>query len=68
MLFISSYNLLRNVSLTELKTLRVAIRRRNISTSAPPGPLVRDIEDPKEILPCVHYRGIKKYLLILCYV
>lgn len=51
-----SYNLLKNVPLSELKTLRVAVKRNNITTSAPPGPLERGIDDPRSILPCVHYR------------
>lgn len=64
MLVSFSYNLLRNVSLTDLQTLRVAIRRRNITTSSPPGPLIRDIDDPRDVIPCVHYnKGKKKSLL-----
>lgn len=56
MLLSFSYNILKNITLSELKTLRVAVKRNNVTTSAPPGPLERDIDDPRDIIPCVHYR------------
>ncbi|KAG5888401.1 hypothetical protein JTB14_032091 [Gonioctena quinquepunctata] len=46
--------LLSRVSKSELKQIRVAVKRNNITATGPPGPIQRSIDDPKLIVPLVH--------------
>ncbi|CAH1176454.1 unnamed protein product [Phaedon cochleariae] len=50
------YGLLSKVSLSELKTIRIAVKRSNITVQGPPTPIVRSIDDPKRIVPLVHIK------------
>ncbi|XP_056641874.1 serine/arginine repetitive matrix protein 1-like isoform X1 [Diorhabda sublineata] len=49
-----TYGVLANVSLVELESIRVGIKRRNINSNQPPGPVERSIDDPKYLVPLVH--------------
>ncbi|KAG5888329.1 hypothetical protein JTB14_014560 [Gonioctena quinquepunctata] len=53
--------LLSRVSKSELKQIRVAVKRNNITATGPPGPIERSIDDPKLIVPnfsiCIRIRG-----------
>ncbi|KAJ8946558.1 hypothetical protein NQ314_008872 [Rhamnusium bicolor] len=50
---------LTRVPISELKSIRVAVRRGNITTSnSSPGPIERIIDDPKQIVALVHIKKV----------
>nr|CAI8059047.1 male-specific transformer isoform m [Altica lythri] len=52
-----TYGVLARVPVSELTGLRVSVRRKDITTLQPaPAPIVRDIADPRSIIPLVHIK------------